>query len=112
MFSPGGRWLVYEEANLDEQSHVFARRLDGVGGRIPVSAGAGSQPRWTRGGREIVYRRGGAMIAIGFDPATGDVGAPTTLFTLADAGQIDGRSYGYDVTARPQGDSLFEGPRP
>ncbi|MDZ4259979.1 MAG: protein kinase, partial [Gemmatimonadales bacterium] len=98
MFSPDGRWLVYEEANRDEQSLVYARRLNGQSGRVQVSPGSGNQPRWARGGREIVYRRGGAMLAVSFDPATGDVGTPTTLFTLPDAGQVDSRSYGYDVT--------------
>jgi eukaryotic-like serine/threonine-protein kinase len=98
MFSPDGRWLAYDEANLDEQARVYARRLDAAGGRVQVSPGSGSQPRWTRGGGEIVYRRGDAMIASSFDPATGEVGAPTTLFTVPEAGQLDRRSYGYDVT--------------
>jgi serine/threonine-protein kinase len=98
MYSPDGRWLVYEEATHDEQPMVYARPIGGTGGRVQVSAGSGNQPRWTRGGREIVYRRGDAMVAVSFDPATSDVGAPMVLFTLPDAGQIDSRAYGYDVT--------------
>ncbi len=97
-FSPDGQWLAYDEATRDEQPYVYARRLDGQGGRIQVSPTTGDQPRWTRGGRELVYRSGDAMVAIEFDPATGDVGTPKTLFTMKDAGRLDNFSYGYDVT--------------
>jgi eukaryotic-like serine/threonine-protein kinase len=98
MFSPDGRWLVYDEANRDEQPQVYIRPVDGRTGRIQVSTSGGNQPRWSRGGREIVYRRGDAMLASAFDPGSGEVGATTPLFSKADAGQLDARSYGYDVT--------------
>jgi serine/threonine-protein kinase len=97
--SPDGHWLAYQEASADEQPQVYVRALDGRGGRIQVSAHGGSQPRWTKGGREIVFRNGDAVLASAFQPATGDAGAPTLLFRKADAGQLDaGRSVGYDVT--------------
>ncbi len=97
-FSPDGQWLSYDDATRDEQPYVYVRRLDGQGGRIQVSASTADQPRWTKGGREIVYRSGDAMVAISFDPATGNVGTPSTLFTMKDAGRLDNFSYGYDVT--------------
>lgn len=98
MFSPDGKWLVYEEATRDGQPYVYARRIGAEGGRIQVSPSTATQPRWTRGGREIVYRRGDAMIASSFDLVSGEVGAPAPLFTLPDAGQLDNLTYGYDVT--------------
>ncbi len=97
-FSPDGKWIAYEEFNQDEQPQVYVRALDGHGGRIQVSADGGRQPRWTRGGHEIVYRRGDAILAIPFQPATGEVGTATVLFRKPDAGQLDNRSVGYDVT--------------
>ncbi len=104
-FAPDGRWIAYEEYNQNEQPQVFVRPLEGRGGRIQVSADGGRQPRWTRGGREIVYRKGDAMLAVAFQPATGEVGTATMLFRKPDAGQLDNRSVGYDVT--PDGDRFL-----
>jgi hypothetical protein len=78
---------------------VFVRALDGSSGRRQVSANGGSQPRWTKGGRELVFRQGDAVLAVTFQPATGEAGTPTLLFRKADAGRLGGgRSVGYDVT--------------
>jgi hypothetical protein len=98
-FSPDGRWLAYEESGQSGQNEVYVRGVSGAGGRRQVSADGGSQPRWTRGGREIVYRKGAAVFAASFQPATGEVGTPTLLFRKADAGRLGGgRTIGYDVT--------------
>jgi hypothetical protein len=78
---------------------VFVRALDGTGGRRQVSANGGDQPRFTKGGRELVYRKGKAMYAVSFDPSSGEAGTPTELFRIADAGRTSqGRTVGYDVT--------------
>ena len=97
-FSPDGRWIAYEESSQNEQPQIYVRAADGHAGRVQVSADGGSQPRWSRGGREIVYRKGEAMLAIPFQPATGEVGTAVQLFRKPDAGQLDSRSSGYDVT--------------
>jgi hypothetical protein len=78
---------------------VYVRELSGNGGRRQVSTGGGDQPRWTRGGREIVYRRGNNVIAVSFVPETGAVGTPALLFRRTDAGRLAGEtSVGFDVT--------------
>src|SRR5204862_61806 len=82
--SPDGRWLAFEEVGTDNKPQVYVRLLSG-GGRRQVSADGGSQPRWTRGGREIVFRKGAAVYAASFQPTTGDVGTPALLFRKADA---------------------------
>ena len=97
-FSPDGRWIAYDEANNDELPQVYVRPATGTGGRIQVSADGGNQPRWTRGGRELVFRRGDAMMSAVFDPSDGTVGTPVRLFQLPDAGQLDNRASGFDVT--------------
>ncbi|MEO5567600.1 MAG: hypothetical protein ABIR92_03865, partial [Gemmatimonadaceae bacterium] len=98
-FSPGGRWVSYDEFSASGQSEIFVRSVNG-GVRRQVSADGGSQSRWTRGGRELVYRRGDAVIAVSFDPASGEVGAPVLLFSKRDAGRSGGgRTTGYDVSA-------------
>ncbi|MEO5566971.1 MAG: protein kinase, partial [Gemmatimonadaceae bacterium] len=85
-FSPVGGWVSYDEFNASGQSEIFVRSVNG-GGRRQVSADGGSQSRWTRGGRELIYRKGDAVIAVSFDPSTGEVGAPTLLFRKRDAGR-------------------------
>jgi eukaryotic-like serine/threonine-protein kinase len=98
-FSPDGRWLTYEEFSPNGKPEVYVRALDGQGGRRQLSADGGSQPRWTRGGREVVYRKGDAVLSVSFRPATGEVGTPALLFRKADAGRLgNGRTIGYDVT--------------
>jgi Tol biopolymer transport system component len=98
-FSPDGRWLAYEETGLDRRPEVYVRALDGQGARHQVSADGGDQPLWSRGGREIVYRKGDAVLSASFDPATGEAGTPTVLFRKPDAGRLNGgRTVGYDVT--------------
>jgi Tol biopolymer transport system component len=53
-FSPDGRWLAYE-SDESGRAEIYVRPFPGPGGRHLVSAGGGYSPRWTRGGREIVY---------------------------------------------------------
>ena len=77
--------------------------------RTPAGAAVvqgGVQPRWAKGGREVVDRQGDAFLAISFDPASGNVGQPTELFRRQASGFIsDGRTAGYDVS--PHGSRFF-----
>jgi hypothetical protein len=96
--SPDGRWVAYEADNPQAMSEVYVRALDGRGGRRQVSTGGGSQPRFTRGGREIVFRNGADVLTATFNPSTGDVGTPSVLFRRNDVARLGGaRSVGYDV---------------
>ena len=88
-FSPDGNWLVYGGGD-ESRSEVYIRAVDGSGGRLQVSANGGSDPRWTRGGREVVYRKGDAFLAVTVDLARGEVGTPNVLFR--------GRYGDYDAT--------------
>jgi hypothetical protein len=51
--SPDGRYLAFasDESGRDE---VYVQPLEGTG-RVPVSAGGGSEPRWAPTGKEIYY---------------------------------------------------------
>ncbi len=57
MFSPDGKWLVYES---DESGapEVYARPYPGPGGKWQLSSGGGAAPVWTKGGSEVVYVAG------------------------------------------------------
>jgi eukaryotic-like serine/threonine-protein kinase len=96
-FSPDGRWLAFTADGGENVTQVYVAPVAG-GGRRQVSAAGGNQPRWTRGGREIVFRNGNAVLAAGFDPATGEAGAPATLFRKPALGSLNDFTVGYDVT--------------
>lgn len=97
-FSPDGRWLAYVE-RVQGPANVHVTAADGSGGRRQVSVDGGSAPQWTKGGREIVYRRGEAMMAAPVDPASGEVGEPIELFRKPLIGGLNGeRTRPYDVS--------------
>lgn len=75
-FSPDGQWLV-----SGGQEGIVARRVQESGARIQIAAYGGSQPRWRRDGREIFYLTGDRkLMAVGFDPVTGQATAPRAMF--------------------------------
>ena len=53
--SPDGHWLAYvsEESTRRE---VYVRPFPGQGGKVLVSQNGGSEPVWSRDGRELFYR--------------------------------------------------------
>jgi Tol biopolymer transport system component len=53
--SPNGRWIAYEAAE-GNQANVWVRPFPEVnGGNWPVSNGGGSQPLWSRDGKELFF---------------------------------------------------------
>ena len=61
--SPDGRWIAYT-SNESGRSEVYVEPVPGPGGRRQISAEGGSQPRWVRNGREIIYRNGTRMMSV------------------------------------------------
>jgi serine/threonine-protein kinase len=53
--SPDGRWLAYV-SNEANRYDVYLRALDGTAGKLLVSQDGGSEPVWSRDGRELFYR--------------------------------------------------------
>jgi serine/threonine-protein kinase len=97
-FSPNGRWIAYEEL-AHGRPNIFITSSDATGGRRQVSVDGGEQPRWSSHGREIVFRKGEAMMAAPVEPITGDVGKPVELFRKTQPDRLGiGRTYTYDVT--------------
>ena len=94
--APNGRWLAYT-SNESGRDEIYLVPYPAVtSARRQVSADGGSAPRWTRAGRELVYRNGRQMMAASVDPISGQLGAPTELFH--GALEIDGNVSTYDVT--------------
>ncbi len=105
VISPDGRWIAYKEQSPGSKPQIYVQSL-ATPARRQVSPDGGDQPRWSKQGREIVYRIGDAVMAAPFDPVTGEPGRPVELFRRAMAGQVSGyRTTGYDVS--PDGLHFF-----
>jgi serine/threonine-protein kinase len=84
--SPDGRWMAYT-SNETGQNEIFVVPFPNTGdARWAVSVGGGTEPRWSRDGRELFYRSGqDDMVAV--PVRTGppfSAGAPTVLFSGSD----------------------------
>lgn len=90
-FSPDGRFVAYQsdESRTDE---IFVQEFPS-GSKWPITKGGGTQPRWSSGGREIVYRNGSTIFAV---PVT-----PRPFSVVGDAQAIFSgpNLIGFDITA-------------
>jgi serine/threonine-protein kinase len=59
--SPDGRWLAYQSDEAGRME-VYVRPYPGPGARVSVSVAGGSEPAWSRDGRELFYRAGDSML--------------------------------------------------
>lgn len=99
MFSPNGRWVAYVSDGSGREE-VYVQPFPGPGTREQVSVNGGTEPVWSRDGRELFYREGSRlmMVSVGggvsFKPS-----APATLFEgRYEAAPYGGRSANYDVS--------------
>jgi eukaryotic-like serine/threonine-protein kinase len=70
-FSPNGHWMAYA-SDESGQMQVYVRPFPGPDRRWQVSTEGGTQPLWSRNGKEIFYRFGNKMMVAdttaGVDP--------------------------------------------
>ena len=99
--SPGGRWLAYESEESGVRE-VVVRSFPDLRERRQVSAGGGTQPRWTRDGRELFYMSPDRkLMAAAVRTAAGfEVDPPRALFQTRVMPTIETRNH-YD--AAPDG---------
>ena len=105
--SPDGRWVAYA-SNETGTYELYARASDGVGGRMAISAGPGTEPVWTPDGRGLYYRGVDRMMyaALRTGSAAGaglEVVRRDTLF--ADTYRREKLTVSYDVF--PDGQALL-----
>jgi hypothetical protein len=60
--------------------------------RQKVSLGHGSEPTWTQGGRELVYREDEKVVAVDIDMATGASGPPRVRWPALSHDEAPGRT--------------------
>jgi hypothetical protein len=96
-FSPDGLWVAYV-SNDSGRDEVYIAPFPGPGGRVQISSGGGSQPRWRHDGRELFYispetKIMGAELSVA--AADVRVGAVRSLIGTTLGGIV---GYLYDVT--------------
>jgi len=80
VLSPTGEWLVYD-SDESGRREVYLQSFPEPGrARQQISATGGTEPLWTRGGRELVYRNGDSVLAVSFDSRSREIGRPALLF--------------------------------
>jgi serine/threonine protein kinase/Tol biopolymer transport system component len=93
--SPDGRFLAYD---LDESGRreVYVVTFPDGQGKVQISDAGGVSPKWSRGGREILYTAfDGKVMGVEFDASHGiHAGTPKPLFQLP-----EGAGFGWDVSA-------------
>ena len=89
-FSPDGWYLAYQ-SDESGRLEIYVQAFPS-GSRWPVTTGGGVQPRWTSGGRELIYRNGATLFAVPVTLRPFSVGTVQTLFSVPNL-------FGFDVTA-------------
>ena len=92
-FSPDGRYLAYQ-SDESGRNEVYVQEYPS-GSRWQVTTSGASEPRWTSGGREIVYRNGTTLSALAVTPRPFSWSTPKVLFSIPNL-------FAFDVTADGQ----------
>ena len=96
-FSPDGRWLAYVSGESG-RSEIYVQPFPGPGGKWMISTDGGTEPVWSRDGRELFYRAGDTLMAVTIATQPAFVaGLPRLLFEGAFEPSGTGTS-GYDVS--------------
>jgi Tol biopolymer transport system component len=98
-FSPDGRWITYSSFE-GGSFETYVQRFPTPAAKLRISEGGGVHPRWTSGGRELVYWAiPGGLNAVTLTPSASGlrVGRPRPIIQAPVLSLIDGRTH-YDVT--------------
>ena len=99
-FSPDGRWVAYSR---DESGRVevFVTSFPDGRDKVQISSSGGSNPRWSRGGRELLFSTfDGAILSAELDASRSlKSSTPRVLFSLPEGAN------NWDVS--PDGQRIF-----
>jgi serine/threonine-protein kinase len=95
--APDGQWLAYA-SDESGQAEIYLDSFPTPGRRARLTAGGGTEPRWSRSGRELFFRRGSEIhvVNVAFDA---DIPLASSTMRLFDAG---GEIRSFDVSADGQ----------
>jgi len=82
--SPDGRWLAYSSNAVGQRYEVMVASFPGMGSVYQASNDGGTEPRWSRSGRELFFESGGKLMSVAVPPGPSfNPGSPRALFSLA-----------------------------
>ncbi len=61
--SPNGRWVAYQSDDSGK-SEIYVADFPGGGNRVQASTDGGSEPVWSRNGKELFYRSGKKFMSV------------------------------------------------
>jgi serine/threonine-protein kinase len=62
-FSPDGRWIAYSSTESG-RPEIYVQPFPGLGPKLQISNGGGTDPMWRRMGGELYYREDNKMMAV------------------------------------------------
>lgn len=95
--SPDGRWLAYTSNESGQLFEIFVASFPDMASKRLVSRGGGTEPRWSRNGRELFFKSGDRFMVVDAPPGpVFNPGNPRTLFSLSGFREARNRQQ-YDV---------------
>ncbi len=68
--SPDGRWVAFQ-ASVASRQEIFVAPFAGSGERRLVSTDGGTEPLWSRNGRELFFQSGNKLMGVTVTPGAG-----------------------------------------
>ena len=65
--SPDGRWVAYQ-APISARQEIYVTPFPGPGARHQISTGGGTEPLWSRDGRELFFQSGTQLMGVTVAP--------------------------------------------
>ncbi len=76
--SPDGRWVAYE-GTVASRREVFVAPFSGAGERRLVSTDGGTEPLWSRDGRELFFQNGSRLLGVTVTPGASFAASPPRI---------------------------------
>ena len=98
--SPDGKWLAYVSDESGDWE-VYITPFPATGGKLQVSRGGGTEPRWRGDGKEIFYlSQNKQIMSVAVNSARGlSTGSPISLFQIRARAPVSSTDiFSYDVT--------------
>jgi eukaryotic-like serine/threonine-protein kinase len=100
-FSPNGKWVVYS-SDASGEWEIYATPYPGAVGKIQISRGGGTEPRWRGDGKEIFYlapQNTLTSVTVSEDNGVLSAGTPQKLFQVPGRAPVSSTDlFTYDVT--------------
>jgi Tol biopolymer transport system component len=107
VLAPDGRWIAYV-SDESGRSEILVRSFPDAGGPWQVSPDGGSEPVWSRDGKELFYRRGERIMAVRVATTpTFSAAKPVALFE--DVNDFSAETWGANFDTAPDGRLLMLG---